>query len=93
MLGDESYILYADFASVLGLHVSDPVMIADVRVGEVDSISLKDYQARVSMRIGHDVQVRQDAVASTESLGFALMGDKRVSIDPGTSAKPLRPGG
>jgi phospholipid/cholesterol/gamma-HCH transport system substrate-binding protein len=91
MLSDHSYILYADFATVSGIHTADPVVIAGVEVGTVESISLKDYQARLGLKIQDKIEVRSDAVASIESSGL-LVGGHMVSIDPGLSDKRLRPG-
>jgi phospholipid/cholesterol/gamma-HCH transport system substrate-binding protein len=88
-LGKHGYILYADFFSASGLHVGDPVEIAGVNVGKVESISLDDYQARVGLRIKDGITIQQDANAAIESKG--LVGDRSVSIEPGNSAKPLGP--
>jgi phospholipid/cholesterol/gamma-HCH transport system substrate-binding protein len=84
------YLIYADFASVSGLHVGDPIEIAGVEVGLVESISLADYQARVALGIQEKARIHEDAIASIKIEG--LMGDRLVSIDPGTSGKPLGPG-
>jgi phospholipid/cholesterol/gamma-HCH transport system substrate-binding protein len=85
------YVLHADFVSASGVNVGDPVKIAGVKVGTVQSISLADYQARVAFRIKDTVEVHEDASASIETEG--LIGDRSISIDPGTAGeKPLGPG-
>ena len=85
------YVLHADFVSASGLNVGDPVEIAGVKVGTVQSISLADYQARVALRIKDTVEVYDDASASIEVEG--LIGDRSISIDAGTAGKkPLVPG-
>lgn len=85
------YVLHARFISASGLNVGDPVEIAGVKVGTVQSISLVDYQARVGLRIKDTVEVYDDASASIDTQG--LIGDRSISIDPGTSGKkPLGPG-
>lgn len=85
------YVLHADFVSASGLNVGDPVEVAGVKVGTVQSIRLADYQVRVAFRIKDSVQVYEDAGASIETEG--LIGDRSISIDPGTTGKkPLRPG-
>jgi phospholipid/cholesterol/gamma-HCH transport system substrate-binding protein len=87
----DGYPLHAEFVSASGLNVGDPVEIAGVKIGTVQSISLADYQARVAFRIKDTVAVYEDASASIETQG--LIGDRSISIDPGTTAKkPLRPG-
>jgi phospholipid/cholesterol/gamma-HCH transport system substrate-binding protein len=84
------YLLYADFASVSGLEVGDPVEIAGVKVGRVESISLADYQARVTFRIQKDVQIHQDAIAAVRTRG--IIGDRFVMIRPGAADRLLRSG-
>jgi phospholipid/cholesterol/gamma-HCH transport system substrate-binding protein len=85
-------ILYAEFASVSGIHTGDPVTIAGVEVGTVESINLKDYQARLGLQIQNKIEVRSDAVASIKSSELSLVDDKTVSIDPGVSGKRLHAG-
>lgn len=90
VLDDRGYLLHADFASVSGLDVGDPVEIAGVKVGRVESITLADYQARVALSVREDVQIRQDAIASVSTRG--IIGDRFVMIRPGTADKLLQPG-
>ena len=88
---DGGHVLYAEFASVSGLHAGDPVKIAGVKIGEVKSIVLvDDYLARVALGLDDGVKVYEDAVASIETEG--LIGDRFVSITPGTSDDRLHPG-
>ncbi len=90
-LTDSGYVLYADFASVSGLHAGDPVKIAGVKIGEIKSTTLADsYLARVALRVEDSVRVYDDAVASIETEG--LIGDRFVSITPETSDSRLDPG-
>src|SRR5918996_83252 len=60
LLKTSGYVLYANFPSVSGLHVGNPVEIAGVEVGEVESIRLADYQARVGLRIEDNVRIGED---------------------------------
>ena len=90
VFGKHGYILYADFFSASGLHVGDPVLIAGVEVGNVESISLADYQARVVLRFKDGVTIQEDAIAAIENKG--LLGDRSVSVEPGNSPKSLGPG-
>ncbi len=90
LLGNNGYVVRADFASVAGLKLGDPVEIAGVKVGKVDSISLADDRARLALRIDGTVKLQEDSIASVRSRG--LIGDKFVSISPGASDKLLRPG-
>src|SRR5688500_19767101 len=46
VLGTSGYVIYADFVSASGLHVGDPLEIAGVEAGTVETIRLADYRAR-----------------------------------------------
>jgi phospholipid/cholesterol/gamma-HCH transport system substrate-binding protein len=61
-----------------------------VKIGEVESIELADYQARVTLTILNRVRIYENAVASIKTEG--LIGDRSVSIDPGSSRNSLGPG-
>ena len=90
LLEASGYVVYADFASAGGLHVGDPVEIAGVEVGSVESVNLADYQARVGLRLSENVTVRADAIASLQRDWF--IGDRTISIEPGDSARTLGAG-
>ena len=92
VLGDRGYTLYAEFTKVTGVHVGDPILIAGIKVGEVESIRLKDYEARLGLKIRDSVSVRSDAMVSFRSSGLGLVGNQVVSIDPGVSGDRLGPG-
>ena len=92
VLGNSGYHVFADFPSVAGLKVGDPVEIAGVRVGRVESIGLSgDDRARLTLRIDDRVKLQDDVIASVRSRG--LIGDKFVLISPGASDKIIPPGG
>ena len=90
VLGNSGYILYADFASVAGLKIGDPVEIAGVKVGRVETIGLADDRARLGFRIDPHVKLQEDVIASVRARG--LIGDKFVLISMGASDKLLGPG-
>lgn len=90
VFGNDGYIVYADFASVAGLKLGDPVEIAGVKVGKVETLSLADDRARLGIRIDLYVRLQDDAIASVRSRG--LIGDKFVMVTPGASDKLLGPG-
>ena len=81
IMGQRGYVVYADFPSVGGLKSGAAVEIAGVSVGRVQSIGLKDYQARVTLRIDSDVKLQTDAIVSIKTKG--LIGEKFVLISPG----------
>jgi phospholipid/cholesterol/gamma-HCH transport system substrate-binding protein len=91
ILGQRGYVVYADFSSVGGLKSGAAVEIAGVSVGRVQSIGLKDYQARVTLRIDSDVKLQTDAIVSIKTKG--LIGEKFVLISPGGSDKIVPAGG
>ena len=92
VFGATGYTLAADFPSVAGLKVGDPVEIAGVRIGRVDSIGLsEDDRARLTLRLNDGVKLQEDAIASVRARG--LIGDKFVLISPGASDKIIPPGG
>jgi len=91
ILGQRGYVVYADFPSVGGLKSGAAVEIAGVSVGGVPSIGLKDYQARVTLRIDSDVKLQTDAIVSIKTKG--LIGEKFVLISPGGSDKIVPAGG
>jgi phospholipid/cholesterol/gamma-HCH transport system substrate-binding protein len=91
ILGQRGYVVYADFPSVGGLKSGAAVEIAGVSVGRVQSIGLKDYQARVTLRIDSDVKLQTDAIVSIKTKG--LIGEKFVLISPGGSDKVVPAGG
>ena len=90
IFGKNGYVVYADFASVAGLKIGDPVEIAGVKVGKVETISLADDRARLNIRLEPTVQLQEDVIASVRARG--LIGDKFVMITPGAADKLLKPG-
>lgn len=91
LLGNQGYVVYADFASVAGLKIGDPVEIAGVKIGRVESIGLADDRARLGLRVDDHVKLQDDAIASIRARG--LIGDKFVLISPGASDRLLGSGG
>lgn len=89
--GNKGYVVYADFASVAGLKIGDPVEIAGVKVGRVESIGLADDRARLGLRVEDQVKLQEDVIASIRARG--LIGDKFVLISPGASDRLLVSGG
>ncbi len=91
VVGNTGYVVYADFASVAGLKPGDPVEIAGVKVGRVESLALAGDRARLGFRMNPDVKLQDDVIASVRSRG--LIGDKFVLISPGSSDKVIPNGG
>ena len=91
VLSDSGYTVYADFPTVAGLKRGDPVEIAGVKVGRVESMGLADDRARLVLRIDDGVQLQEDVIASVRARG--LIGDKFVLVSPGASDKIIPRGG
>ena len=87
----KGYTLEVVFDSAAGLLRGAPVQIAGVEVGRVESITLKDGKALVELRIGANVKLEKDVVASIKTQG--ILGDKYIEISPGTrGTAALAPG-
>ena len=92
VFGASGYTVVADFPSVAGLKVGDPVEIAGVKVGRVEALGLsEDDRARLTLRINDGVKLQEDVIGSVRARG--LIGDKFVLITPGASDKIISPGG
>jgi phospholipid/cholesterol/gamma-HCH transport system substrate-binding protein len=91
LFGTRGYVVYADFASVAGLKLGDPVEIAGVKVGKVEFLGLAEDRARIALRLDPQVKLQEDVIASVRARG--LIGDKFVLISPGASEKIIPPGG
>jgi phospholipid/cholesterol/gamma-HCH transport system substrate-binding protein len=92
LLGNEHYFLDARFSSVAGLKAGAEVVIAGVKVGQVESISLdpEDQVAIVRMQIQEQVVLTDDVIASVKTSG--LIGDKYIMLSPGGSDEILKEG-
>jgi phospholipid/cholesterol/gamma-HCH transport system substrate-binding protein len=92
VFGASGYTVTADFPSVAGLKVGDPVEIAGVRVGRVETLGLsEDERAQLKLRIDDGVKLQEDVIASVRARG--LIGDKFVLLMPGASDKIIPSGG
>lgn len=91
LFGAQGYVVVADFVSVAGLKLGDPVEIAGVRIGKVEGIGLVDDRARLTLRVSDQVKLQDDVIASVRARG--LIGDKFVLVTLGASDKIIPPGG
>ena len=82
-----NFLLKVQFKTVSGLKVGNNVRFSGINIGTVDEIELiNDTSVLVNLLIKKDVQkfIKSDAKASISSDG--LMGDKVLTITPGTSS-------
>jgi len=91
LFASQGYVVFADFASVAGLKLGDPVEIAGVRIGRVEGIGLANDKARLTLRLSDGIKLQEDVIASVRARG--LIGDKFVLVSPGASDKIIPPGG
>jgi len=84
------YTLYASFDNISGLKPGDQVQLDGVQIGKVVHIGLKDFRARIAMRVNQGVEIDADAIAAVKTSG--IIGDKYVSIALGPSDRILKDG-
>jgi len=82
----KGYTVDVVFDNVAGLNKEAEVMIAGVKVGNVEDISLKDGKALVILRIMPGIRLEKDVIASIKTHG--ILGDKFIEIIPGTRGEP-----
>jgi phospholipid/cholesterol/gamma-HCH transport system substrate-binding protein len=88
-----TYELMAQFSNVEGLAPGSAVRISGVKVGTVSKITLdpKSYLAMVHLAMQDGVLLPSDTLATVSSPG--LLGDKYMSLEPGSADDMLKPGG
>lgn len=82
----KGYPLYAKFKNVQELKAGDPVKVAGVQVGRVDSITLTNDMVLVKLKMDQGAQVRTDSKATIKFTG--LLGQNFVAIDFGSEKAP-----
>ena len=92
LLGDNTYSLYAEFNTVSGLRVGNPIEIFGLEVGQVGSFRMdqENQFVVVDLKLNKGVEIYDDAIAAIKTAG--LIGDKYIAIDPGGSDDVLNPG-
>jgi len=89
-IGEEKYRFEVLFDNVGGLDPGDPVAISGVDRGDVESVRLTSSGVVVTLALSAGTGVPEDSEVRVESIG--LMGEKFISIYPGTSGKAIQPG-
>ena len=91
-LGPDTYTIKASFANSEGLAEGSSVDIAGVHVGRVHRVTLNStFAAIVEMRLDENIHLPSDTIASIKTSG--LIGDKFVSLSPGSETDVIPPGG
>lgn len=91
--GPESNVYHVEIGNVATLEPNSPVMMNDVVVGSVRSMSVKDWHADVEFSVQPGVVVPANVVASIGQT--SLLGSMHLAINPpiGTQAKGNLPPG
>jgi phospholipid/cholesterol/gamma-HCH transport system substrate-binding protein len=76
-----SYTIFALFTDVLGLQKKSPVQIAGIDIGRIKGVELYQGKAKVILEIDGNVDLYEDA--SIEKVSISLLGDYKLSVDPG----------
>ncbi len=83
--------VFASFDQIGGLKPRSPVVIAGVKVGQIDSIELnQDFRARVALNLRRDLQLPSDTSASIMTSG--LLGDQYIALQLGGDDRILKNG-
>jgi phospholipid/cholesterol/gamma-HCH transport system substrate-binding protein len=88
----DTQVLSARFTNASGLKKGSSVRISGVSVGEVTKVALKpdDMTALVTFHIDAKIKLDDDTSAAIRSAG--LIGEKFISLKPGSSGMELKPG-
>jgi phospholipid/cholesterol/gamma-HCH transport system substrate-binding protein len=86
----DTYRLAANFSDALNLTEGAPVKLNGATVGQVQSVSVHDFTAKVDMDV--EASARLHAGASARLRGTTPLGELYVDLEDGTSPSPL-PGG
>ncbi|MBV8969396.1 MAG: outer membrane lipid asymmetry maintenance protein MlaD [Verrucomicrobia bacterium] len=90
-IGASTYMIKARFSNVGGLKTGSQVFLAGVPIGRVEGIDLNSqFNAIVHMQVNKDVQLPSDTIASIRTSG--VIGDKFVTLSPGSDTQNLTPG-
>jgi phospholipid/cholesterol/gamma-HCH transport system substrate-binding protein len=94
-VGEQGYTLRAEFETAQGVMPGQgqPVTVAGVTVGSVQSVDLEQGRAVITMRIddGSDVQVHRDATLLLRPK--TGLKDMAVALTPGQASSPRLPSG
>jgi phospholipid/cholesterol/gamma-HCH transport system substrate-binding protein len=90
IFNDNGYDLYAIFTDAGGLKKGSSVSIAGMEVGRVKSITMEDYEAKITITLPSSIKIQEDAIATIKTRG--LIGEKFLAITPGGSDITLKAG-
>lgn len=89
---NEGYLVTASFQNADGIIKGSDIMVAGIKIGEVENMELdrQTFRAVMKLRISDDFKLPNDSEAGIVSSGF--LGNKFVSITPGIEDDDLKDG-
>ena len=90
--GGDKMTIYVQMPDTLALNVNSRVRVADVYVGRVRSIELKNWVATLTLDLQPNIKLPENALAKIGQT--SLLGSQHVQLDPppDPSSEPLRNG-
>ncbi|KUH65338.1 mammalian cell entry protein [Mycolicibacterium novocastrense] len=90
--GSDSTTIYVQMPDTLALNVNSRVRVADVYVGRVRAIELKNWVATLTLDLQSDIRLPKNALARIGQT--SLLGTQHVELEPppNPSPEPLRDG-
>ena len=90
--GGDKMTIYVQMPDTLALNVNSRVRVADVYVGRVRSIELKNWVATLTLDLQPNIKLPENALAKIGQT--SLLGSQHVQLDPppDPSSQPLRNG-
>ena len=84
--GPGSYIIYVQVPDTLAINGNSKVMVADVFVGTVKAINLKNWVATLTLRVDQSVKLPKNATAKIGQT--SLLGSQHVELASPTNPSP-----
>ncbi len=86
----DSYNIKAKFANIDGINVGSDIKIAGIKIGTVSKQDLDNttFEALLTLNIKDDYKIPTDT--SAEIIGNGLLGDKYISLSPGSDDSVLQ---
>lgn len=87
------YDVIAKFSKADGVNVGTDVRLSGIKVGTVEKMALdpKTYSAVVTLALENTIKLPDNSSVRITSEG--LLGNQYLSIEPGSSMQPIKPGG
>ncbi|GAC47900.1 MCE family protein [Gordonia aichiensis] len=85
--GAEAYAITVDMPDVTNITANSPVLVNNVEVGRITSISLVDWHARLHLSLNGEVSLPANAVASIGQT--SLLGSQHIELAPPSDTAPV----